>query len=298
MLFEQIAKNKRKTVLLFLVFFLFIAIVGAALGFYLLNSVQAGVIMSVVLGLVYAVYMFSQSTDVVMAMNHAHEIKRAEQAPALWHVVEDMAMVARVPMPRVFIIDDDSPNAFATGNKPEQAAVAATAGIIRTLNRDELEAVMAHEMTHVRNYDIRIQTLAVALTSAIAMLANFGTNFWYFGGNRQSDDRNDAGNIIGLIMSVLVLLLAPIIAMMMQMAISRNREYLADAGAVELTRNPQALIAALTKISQAPPMAAQNVSDTSASLYIGDPLPKASGLQHLFDSHPPMDKRIAAIKKL
>lgn len=298
MLFEQIAKNKRKTVLLFFFFFVFMAVVGAALGFYLLNSVQAGMIMSLVLGLVYAGYMFGQSTDVVMAMNNAHEIKSAEQAPALWHVVEDMAMVARVPMPRVFIIDDASPNAFATGNKPEQAAVAATAGILQALNRDELEAVMAHEMTHVRNYDIRIQTLAVALTSAIAMIANFGSHFWYFGGNRQSNERNDAGNLIGLVVSVLVLLLAPLTAMIIQMAISRNREYLADAGAVELTRNPQALIAALTKISQAPPMAAKNVSDTSASLYIGDPLPKEGGLQHLFDSHPPMAKRIAAIQKL
>ncbi|MGV3185064.1 zinc metalloprotease HtpX [Weissella paramesenteroides] len=296
MLFEQIAKNKRKTIVLFIGFFLFMGIVGAALGYYLLGEWVPGVIIAIVTGIVYAVYMFSQSTDVVMSLNHAQEITNADQAPDLWHIVEDMALVANVPMPRVFIIDDPSPNAFATGNDPEHAAVAATSGILSVLNREELEGVMAHEMTHVRNYDIRIQTIAVALTSAIAMLANFGTHFWYFGGGNRNRDNKD-GNIIAMIASILVLVLAPIAATLVQLAISRNREFLADAGAVELTRNPQGLINALNKISQSEPMSDKNVSPESAALYIANPL-KEKKLTNLFATHPPMSERIAALQKM
>lgn len=296
MLFEQIAKNKRKTIVLFIGFFLFMGIVGAALGYYLLGEWVPGVIIAIVTGIVYAVYMFSQSTDVVMSLNHAQEITNADQAPDLWHIVEDMALVANVPMPRVFIIDDPSPNAFATGNDPEHAAVAATSGILSVLNHEELEGVMAHEMTHVRNYDIRIQTIAVALTSAIAMLANFGTHFWYFGGGNRNRDNKD-GNIIAMIASILVLVLAPIAATLVQLAISRNREFLADAGAVELTRNPQGLINALNKISQSEPMSDENVSPESAALYIANPL-KDKKLTNLFATHPPMSERIAALQKM
>ena len=298
MLFEQISKNKRKTIVLFLVFFLFMGVVGAALGNYMFGSWSAGVVIALVAGLVYAVFMFGQSTDVVMSMNHAQEITSVDQAPDLWHIVEDMALVAQVPMPRVFIIDDPSPNAFATGNNPEHAAVAATTGILQRLTREELEGVMAHEMTHVRNYDIRLQTIAVAMTSAIAMLANFGTHFWYFGGgNRDRDREGGNSNIIGMIVSVVVLLLAPLAATLVQLAISRNREYLADAGAVELTRNPQGLISALKKISQSEPMSSDNVSPESAALYIANPL-KGDKVASLFATHPPMEERIAALEKL
>jgi heat shock protein HtpX len=295
MLFEQIAKNKRKTIVLFVGFFLFMGIVGAALGYYLLSAWIPGVVIALITGVVYAGYMFSQSTDVVMSMNHAHEITNSDQAPDLWHIVEDMALVANVPMPRVFIIDDSSPNAFATGNDPEHAAVAATTGILSALTREELEGVMAHEMTHVRNYDIRLQTIAVAMTSAIAMLANFGTHFWYFGGNRRSNDKE--GNIVAMVASILVLFLAPIAATMVQLAISRNREFLADAGAVELTRNPQGLIQALNKISNSKPMSDENVSPESAALYISNPL-QTKKLTNLFSTHPPMSERIAALKKM
>ncbi|MFL2019495.1 zinc metalloprotease HtpX [Weissella hellenica] len=295
MLFEQIAKNKRKTIVLFVGFFLFMGIVGAALGYYLLSAWIPGVVIALITGIVYAGYMFSQSTDVVMSMNHAQEITNSDQAPDLWHIVEDMALVANVPMPRVFIIDDPSPNAFATGNDPEHAAVAATTGILSVLTREELEGVMAHEMTHVRNYDIRLQTIAVAMTSAIAMLANFGTHFWYFGGNRRSNDKE--GNIVAMVASILVLVLAPVAATMVQLAISRNREFLADAGAVELTRNPQGLIQALNKISNSEPMSDENVSPESTALYISNPL-QTKKLTNLFSTHPPMTERIAALKRM
>ena len=297
MLYDQISQNKRKTVLLFIGFFIFLAIVGAALGYFVWRSVSMGLMITLVVGIVYVGYIYSQSTDIVMQMNHAQELQGPDDAPELWHIVEDMALVANVPMPRVFIVDDPPPNAFATGNNPKNAAVAATTGILQRLNRTELEGVMAHEMTHVRNYDIRIQTLAVALTSVIALLANFGTNFMFWGGGRRDDEDNNSNNILGIIVSLLVLILAPIMGTVVQLAISRNREYLADAGAVELTRNPQGLISALQKISQSEPMQEDNVAPSSAGLYISNPLSRDK-MNNLFSTHPPMEQRIAALEKL
>lgn len=162
MLYQQIKRNKAKTVLVMFSFMLLVAIIGAAIGYVFAGSVAAGLIMALVLGFLYMFIILGQSTDVVMRMNNAHEITSPDQAPDLWHVVEDMAMVAQIPMPKVYIIDDPSPNAFATGRDPEHAAVAATTGLMERLNREELEGVMAHEVSHIRNYDIRLQTTATA----------------------------------------------------------------------------------------------------------------------------------------
>ena len=219
-----------------------------------------------------------------------------QQAPELWHIVEDMAMVGKVPMPRVFIIDDPSPNAFATGPDPEHAAVAATTGILQRLNREELEGVMAHEVSHIRNYDIRLQTYALALASVISFLANMGMNaMWWGGGRRDDRDNGNAGQVIMLLLSVLAIILGPLAASMAQMALSRNREYLADASAVELTRNPQGLINALRKISMSEPM--QNADPSSASMYIANPF-KDGSWTHLFDTHPPIEKRIDRLEHM
>lgn len=299
MLYEQIAQNKRRTVYVLTGFVLLVLAVGAAIGYVFWNSYLAGLALAVVFAGVYAMIMIGNSTNIVMSMNHGREITAAEQAPELWHIVEDMALVARVPMPRVFIIDDPSPNAFATGNNPEHAAVAATTGILERLNREELEGVMGHEMTHVRNYDIRLQTIALALAAAITGLVNLASNyFWWGGGRRRSNDNEGSGplQIIMMVVSIVLVILGPIAATIAQMALSRNREYLADAGSVELTRNPQGLISALEKISTADPMKAADPS--SASLYISDPFKKKRSLTHLFDTHPPMDERIARLEKM
>lgn len=298
MLFEQIKSNKRRTIVLLGGFFILVGIVGAAVGYLLLGSISYGIIAALVIGGVYTVIMISHSTNVVMAMNNGTEITQADQAPELWHTVEDMAMVAQVPMPRVFVIQDASPNAFATGNSPKNAAVAATTGLLAIMDRHELEGVIGHEISHVRNYDIRISTIALALMAAITMLTNLGSNWWFFGnGNRnrnERDDNNSGGlQIILFVFSILVMLLAPLLAGVIQMAISRNREYLADAGSVELTRNPQELISALRKLGSAKPMA--NVDPSSAALYISNPLKKKA---NLFETHPPIEERIACLEKM
>ena len=298
MLFDQIASNKRRTWVLLVAFFALLALIGAAVGYLWLDSPFGGMAIAFIIGGIYAVSMIFQSTEIVMSMNGAREVSEQE-APELYHVVQDMAMVAQIPMPRVFIVEDASPNAFATGSNPENAAVAATTGLLALMNREELEGVMGHEVSHIRNYDIRISTIAVALTSAVTMLSSMaGRMVWYGGGGRRRNDRdNDNGlGIILMIVSLLALLLAPLAATLVQLAISRQREYLADASSVELTRNPKGMINALLKLDNSQPME-HHVDDASAALYINDPK-KKGGLQKLFYTHPPISDRIERLKNM
>lgn len=298
MLFDQIASNKRRTWVLLVAFFALLALIGAAVGYLWLDSPFGGMAIAFIIGGIYAVSMIFQSTEIVMSMNGAREVSEQE-APELYHVVQDMAMVAQIPMPRVYIVEDASPNAFATGSKPENAAVAATTGLLALMNREELESVMGHEVSHIRNYDIRISTIAVALTSAVTMLSSMaGRMMWFGGGGRRRDDRdNDNGlGIILMIVSLLALLLAPLAATLVQLAISRQREYLADASSVELTRNPKGMINALLKLDNSHPME-HHVDDASAALYINDPK-KKGGLQKLFYTHPPISDRVERLKNM
>ncbi len=297
MLYNQIAQNKRRTVVLLFFFFLLLGAIGAAVGYLWLGNVTGGVLIALVIGFIYAVSMIFQSTNIVMSMNNAREVTEQE-APDLYHIVEDMAMVAQIPMPRVFIVDDPSLNAFATGSSPQNAAVAATSGLLAIMNREELEGVIGHEISHIRNYDIRISTIAVALASAITLLSSLGSRMmWYGGGRRRNDDREEGGaNILILIFSILALILAPLAATLVQLAISRQREYLADASSVELTRNPQGMIRALEKLEQSQPMQ-QPVDSASAALFINDPK-KKEGMKSLFYTHPPIADRIERLKHM
>lgn len=299
MLFDQITSNKRKTWILLLVFFLLLALVGYAIGYLFMRSGLGGMIIALIIGLIYALTMIFQSTEIVMSMNGAREVDE-QTAPDLYHVVEDMAMVAQIPMPRVFIIEDSSLNAFATGSNPQNAAVAATSGLLAIMNREELEAVMGHEVSHIRNYDIRISTIAVALASAITLLSSMaGRMMWWGGAGRRRSDNDRDGNgleIIMLVISLLAIVLAPLAATLVQLAISRQREFLADASSVELTRNPQGMINALRKLENSEPMH-HHVDDASSALYINDPK-KGGGLQKLFYTHPPISERIERLKQM
>lgn len=299
MLYDQIASNKQRTWILLLVFFLLLALVGYAVGYLFMRSGLGGLVIALIIGFIYALSMIFQSTEIVMSMNGAREVNE-QTAPTLYHVVEDMAMVAQIPMPRVFIIDDASLNAFATGSNPQNAAVAATSGLLAIMNREELEAVIGHEVSHIRNYDIRISTIAVALASAITLLSSMAGRMMWWGGagrGRRSDDRDGGGlEIIMLVVSLLAIVLAPLAATLVQLAISRQREFLADASSVELTRNPQGMINALRKLDNSQPMS-RHVDDASSALYINDPQ-KRGGLQKLFYTHPPISERIERLKHM
>ena len=297
MLYEQIASNKRKTWVLLIVFFLLLAIVGYAVGYLFMNSGIWGVTIAMILGFIYALTMIFQSTEIVMSMNGAREVDRNEE-PVLYHVVEDMAMVAQIPMPRVYVIDDQGLNAFATGSNPQNAAVVATSGLLEIMNREELEAVIGHEVSHIRNLDIRISTIAVALASAITLLSSMaGRMMWWGGASRRSNDRDSGGlEIILMILSLLAIVLAPLAATLVQLAISRQREFLADSSSVELTRNPQGMINALLKLENSQPMT-HHVDDASSALYINDPQ-KRGFLKKLFYTHPPISERIERLKNM
>ena len=299
MLYKQIASNKRKTWVLLIVFFLLLAIVGYAVGYLFMNSGIWGVTVAMIIGFIYALTMIFQSTEIVMSMNGAREVDRNEE-PVLYHVVEDMAMVAQTPMPRVYVIDDPGLNAFATGSNPQNAAVAATSGLLEIMNREELEAVIGHEVSHIRNLDIRISTIAVALASAITLLSSMAGRMMWWGGasrSRRSNDRDGGGiEVIMLVVSLLAIVLAPLAATLVQLAISRQREFLADASSVELTRNPQAMINALLKLENSQPMT-HHVDDASSALYINDPQ-KRGFLKKLFYTHPPISERIERLKNM
>lgn len=297
MLYQQISQNKRRTVILLFAFFVLLVVIGAAAGYLLADSYQLGAAFALIIGAIYAFSMIFQSTSLVMGMNKAKEIT-VNDAPDFFHIVEDMALVAQIPMPKVFIIDDPSLNAFATGSSPQNAAVAATTGLLKVMNREELEAVIGHEVSHIRNYDIRISTIAVALASAVTLISSIGGRMmWYSGGRRRDDDRNDNGfGAIMLIFSILSLILAPLAASLVQLAISRQREYLADASSVELTRNPEGMIRALQKLSNSQPMT-HPVDDASAALYINEPRKKEK-LSALFSTHPPIEDRIECLKHM
>ena len=299
MLYKQIASNKRKTWVLLIVFFLLLAIVGYAVGYLFMNSGFGGVTIAMILGFIYALTMIFQSTEIVMSMNGAREVDRNEE-PVLYHVVEDMAMVAQIPMPRVYVIDDPGLNAFATGSNPQNAAVAATSGLLEIMNREELESVIGHEVSHIRNLDIRISTIAVALASAITLLSSMAGRMMWWGGasrSRRNSDRDSGGlEVIMLVISLLAIVLAPLAATLVQLAISRQREFLADASSVELSRNPQGMINALLKLENSQPMT-HHVDDASSALYINDPQ-KPGFLKKLFYTHPPISERIERLKHM
>jgi heat shock protein HtpX len=278
----------KTTFLLSLLTLLLVAMGGAVGG-------QGGMLVAFLLAAAmnFGSYWFSDS--IVLRMYNAHEVSR-EQQPFFYDMIERLATRAGLPMPKVYIIPDDSPNAFATGRNPNHAAVAATEGILRILTPDELEGVMAHELAHVKNRDILISSIAATFAGAISMIGNMLQWGAMFGAGRSDDD--DRGGIGGLVGSLAMAIIAPIAAMMIQMAVSRSREYLADASGAEICGRPLSLAAALHKLhsaSQAIPML--DARPATAHLFIVNPL-TGGGLMSLFSTHPPMEERIARLESL
>jgi heat shock protein HtpX len=278
--------NSIKTVLLLGLLTGLILAVGQLLGGP--QGMMIAFVFSVLLN--FGSYWFSDK--IVLAMYRAREVTEAE-APELYSIVHNVALRAGMPMPRVYIIPTDTPNAFATGRSPEHAVVAVTEGILRLMNRDELEGVLAHEVSHVKNRDILISSVAATLAGVIMMLAHmarWAAIFGGFGGR----DRDDNGGIVGLLLTAI---LAPIAAMLIQMAISRSREYQADASGAKTLGNPLGLASALAKLSRANEIAPMDVRPETAHLFIVNPLSGRS-LANLFSTHPPIEERIARLRAM
>lgn len=294
MLYRQIAENKRKTVLLILLFSVTVLGLGWGLGYLMSGDHWSGLILASILLAFYVPITYASAQQQVLKMSGAREIQKADH-PQLFGIVEELSIAARLPMPKVYIVDDPSPNAFATGIKPEKGVVAFTTGLLETLNREELAGVVAHELAHIRNYDIRLMTICIALVGVIALLGNFGSRMLYFGGRQRGNQR---GNPILLIIALLFIILAPLAAQFVRFAVSRNREYLADATAVEMTRNPVGLINALRKISQ-DPRDVKHAKDATASMYIVRPFKKRRKKRgHLLATHPPIESRIERLENM
>jgi heat shock protein HtpX len=229
------------------------------------------------------------SDKIVLKMYKAQEVSESS-APGLYNIVRNLSMKANLPMPRVFIIPEETPNAFATGRNENHAVVAVTAGIMRILNKEELEGVIAHELSHIKNKDMLISSIAATIAGAISMLATMAQWAAIFGGGSSDDD--EKGGIIGLIAMAII---APIAAAVIQMAISRSREYLADAGAAGITKNPYGLASALEKLTQASQVIPMDAQPATAHLFIVNPL-SGKALMNLFSTHPPLEERISRLR--
>jgi len=281
--------NRIKATLLLSLLTMLLVFMGAAIGG------QGGMIIAFCMAAVMNFGSYWFSDKIVLRMYNAQEITR-EVHPTFYGMVERLAGRAGLPMPKVYIIPDDSPNAFATGRNPDHAAVAATDGILRVLTADELEGVMAHELAHVKNRDILISTIAATFAGAIAMIGNMLQWGAMFGAGRSEDD--EGGRLGGMVGSLAMAIIAPIAAMLIQMAVSRSREYLADASGAEICGRPLALAGALRKLhnaSQVLPML--NARPATAHIFIVNPL-TGGGLMSLFSTHPPMEERIARLESL
>jgi heat shock protein HtpX len=255
---------------------------------------EQGMLVALVIAAAMNFVSYWWADKIVLRMYSAQEVTEAE-APEFYHLVRNLATRAGLPMPRVYIIPTDTPNAFATGRNPQHAAVAATQGILRILTRDELEGVMSHELGHVRHRDILISTVAATLAGAVMMLARMGQFAAMFGGGRSRDDEGDGGaGIVGLLVMAIV---APIAAMLIQMAVSRAREYQADAAGAQISRKPWALADALEKLERASQALPMEASPSTAHMFIVNPL-SGSGLLNLFSTHPPVAERVARLRAM
>jgi heat shock protein HtpX len=287
--YKQIAANKRKTVLMMLVF---VALVGALSWLFGKYMGSSAITPYVLLGAaVYALISYFAGSRMSLAFNGAHETTKKDN-PRLWRIVENLSITNGMSMPKVYIIDDPAPNAMATGRNPEKASVAATTGILDLLTDSELEGVMAHEMGHVKNYDIRVSMIAFALVAVISILADIILRMTWFRGD---DDNNSGGNVFFLL-GIIAAILAPLVATLIQLSISRKREYLADATGALTTRHPEALASALEKIGHyGSALKRQNAS--TAHLFFANPL-RGKSFASLFSTHPPVADRVAILREM
>jgi heat shock protein HtpX len=281
-----------------------LAVLVAAAVNLLLGFGIVGVVIALVIAVVTSFVAYWKSDAVALAMSRARPADPVEFA-RLHNIVEGLCIAAGLPKPRIYVIDDEAPNAFATGRDPKHAAIAVTTGLLEKMNRIELEGVLAHELSHIKNYDILVSTLAVTLVGFIALASDIAIRMlWWGGGRNRGNDRESGGPMAILaIFGFVLLLFAPIIARLMQFAVSRRRESLADISGVELTRYPPGLISALEKLKDDQTVV-HSASRATAHLWIEEPLPttqeegKLSRLNRLFATHPPLDERIAALREL
>lgn len=288
-MYSEIAANKRKTILLMLVFVALISAVAYAFSLYFGDD--SIVVYALTFSVIYALVSYFGSARIALGMSGAKPIAKKD-APELYRTVENLTIAAGMPMPQVYIMDDPSPNAFATGRDPKRSYVAVTTGLLEIMDKTELEGVISHELSHVRNYDIRVMAITAALVSVIAILSDMLIRMSIWGGG---DSDND--NSFGIFIAIAVAIITPLVAMLVQLAVSRKREYLADASGAEMTRYPEGLASALRKLQEyGKPM--KKASTATSHLFISNPLGKKGVASSLLSTHPPLEERIAKLEHM
>jgi len=295
-IYSHAEANTRKTWLYLLGFFLFVIGAGWLISYVLGNQIILWIV--VVLSVVMSFGSFWYSDKLVLSLSHAKPIEKKD-APELYRIVENLSITAGLPVPKIFIIKDPQPNAFATGRDAKHAVVAVTTGLLERLDRVELEGVIAHELSHIGNRDILISTIVVVLVGSVVLLANLFFRLAFFGGMGGRDDRGGGqARIVMILIALAFLIIAPVLAQLMKLAISRKREFLADASGALLTRYPEGLVSALEKIS-ADPHQLKSANDALSHLYIANPFrgkEQKSWIHKLFTSHPSTQERVAALR--
>jgi heat shock protein HtpX len=289
-MYSDIAANKRRTIFIIVAFIVFVALILFVFDKYL--GAGSGVFYGGIIGAaIYTVITYYSGSKMSLAVNGAKEIHKQDN-PRLWRVVENLAITDGLPMPKVYIIDDPAPNAFATGRDPAHAAVCVTAGLLDIMNDNELQGVLAHELGHIKNYDIRVAMIAFALTAVVSFIADILLRLTWFRGNDRDNQNNQAFLILGIVAAIL----APLVATMIQLAVTRQREYLADATGALTTRYPEGLISALQKIDQTGAIL-RHQNTATAHFFFANPL-RGHSLTNLFSTHPPIPDRIARLRDM
>ncbi|MDP9297755.1 MAG: zinc metalloprotease HtpX [Actinomycetota bacterium] len=301
-MYEQIAANRRKTALLLVGAVVFLAVVGYAIGL-IWGVGPIGLVIAAIVALVMSVSSYFYGDRLVLASTRAREVT-PEEAPRLHNVVEGLAIAAGVPKPRVYVVPEQAPNAFATGRDPEHASIAVTQGLLEMMNRVELEGVIGHEMSHIQDRDILLGTIVATVVGAAVLLAEFFMRSFWWGGFRGRRGNDSSGGILELVLLVvgfILIALAPLAGQLIKLSVSRNREYLADAQGAMLTRYPPGLVSALQKI-EAAPHAMRSANNATAHLWLEQPsrFPgKQTGtLERLFSTHPPIEERIRRLQEM
>lgn len=297
LMFEEVRGNKIKSVALIVLFLFLVAALGLVVGLFY-GSLVFGIALTTIAGLVYVLIVYNSGDQMILTMTGAKPVTKKEY-PYLYHTLEGLSIAAGIPVPKAYVIEDSALNAFATGKDPEHASITVTTGLLAKMNRQELEGVVAHEMSHVKNYDIRFMMLAVVLVGLVTLLSDFILRSFLWSGHKR--DNRGGGNIqiVFILIGLLFAILAPVIGYLIKMAVSRKREFMADANAAILTRYPPGLASALEKIKKDPDPLVDKANKATAHLFISTPFRKEhSFVTNIFATHPPIEERIKRLKEM
>lgn len=298
-MFDEVRTNKLKSWFLTSFFIVLIGVLGAVIGM-VYGSLYFGLAIAIIFSLVYSIIGFFSGDRMILGMSGAKPVTKKE-LPYLYHTIEALAISAGIPAPKAYVIDDSAMNAFATGRDPKHASITVTTGLLKVMDRQELEGVIAHEMSHIKNYDIRFMMLTAVLVGIVTLLSDFLLRTFLWGGGRSRRDSKNGGQatIILIVVGLILAILTPIIGEMIKLAISRKREFMADASGAVLTRYPPGLASALKKIAKDPDPLVDKANKATAHLFISTPFRNKKGfVTRLFATHPPLDERIKRLESM